>query len=186
VQTPGYNDAMPASPEPAMDIVVAPDANGWFATFAGRRLRCAIGRGGIARDKREGDGATPLGRWPLRRVLFRPDRLEAPETRLPVAPLAAEDGWCDDPNDAAYNKPVRLPYPGRHERLWRADGVYDVLVVLAHNDDPPVPGRGSAIFLHVARPDYAPTEGCVALAREDLLLVLRAASEQTALSVTPR
>jgi len=167
----------------AGDIVVAPDAEGWSAAFAGRRFRCAIGRGGVTGDKREGDGATPLGRWPLRRVLFRPDRLPPPETRLPIAPLSPDDGWCDDPADDSYNRPVRLPHPARHETLWRDDGLYDVVVVLGHNDDPPVKGRGSAIFLHVARTGYASTEGCVALARDDLLRVLRDATESTALRV---
>jgi L,D-peptidoglycan transpeptidase YkuD (ErfK/YbiS/YcfS/YnhG family) len=187
----GYNRAM-SDPSrrretpghaPARDLLVAPDRAGWSATFAGRRLRCAIGRGGVVRDKREGDGATPVGRWPLRRVLFRPDRLAAPHTRLPVAPLAPDAGWCDDPADPAYNRPVRLPYAGRHERLWREDGLYDVIVVLAHNDDPPVPDLGSAIFLHVARPDFAPTEGCVALARDDLLWLLGEVGSEGALCV---
>jgi len=177
---------MSENAEPANDIVVVPGGDGWSAVFAGRRMRCAVGRGGIVRDKREGDGATPLGRWPLRRVLFRPDRLEPPETRLPVAPLSPADGWCDDPGDSAYNRPVRLPYPGRYERLWRDDGLYDVIVVLGHNDDPPLPGRGSAIFLHVAQADYAPTEGCVALARDDLLSLLRDVATETALRIATR
>ncbi len=83
-------------------------------------------------------------------------------------PLAPQDGWCDDADDAAYNKPVPLPYPGRHEILWRADAIYDLVGVLGWNDAPVVKGRGSAIFLHVARPDYAPTEGCIALSQADL------------------
>lgn len=133
------------------------------------RARCALGRGGLGDDKREGDGATPIGRFPLRRVLFRPDRLAAPPTALPVAPLRADDGWCDDPGDGRYNTPVRLPCPARHEVLWRDDGLYDLIVVVGYNDDPPVAGRGSAIFIHVATADYAPTGGCVALALADLL-----------------
>ena len=129
--------------------------------------RCALGRGGVvaAEAKREGDGATPLGRWPLVRVLHRPDRLPAPATRLPVAPLRPEDGWSDDPADPDYNRPVTHPHPFSAERMWREDELYDVVVVLAHNDGPPVPGLGSAIFLHCARPGWPPTEGCVALAR---------------------
>lgn len=152
-----------------MDILVS--ADGWVR-WPGGSARCALGRGGIRTDKREGDGATPVGRFPLRHVLYRPDRLAPPATALPVAPIAPEDGWCDDPADPAYNRPVRLPYPARHEELWRADEVYDVIVVLGHNDDPVVPGAGSAVFLHVARPDYAPTAGCVALAPGDLLRLL--------------
>ena len=135
-------------------------------------MRCALGRSGIARDKREGDGATPAGAFALRRVLYRADREAPPQTTLPAGALDPADGWCDAPDDAAYNRPVRLPYPARAEALWRADGIYDLIVVLGHNDAPVLPGRGSAIFLHLAKPDFRPTEGCVALARADLLAVL--------------
>jgi len=137
-----------------------------------RTYRCALGRGGVRVDKREGDGATPVGRFPLRRVLYRPDRLSAPRTRLPVAPLASDDGWCDDPADSQYNRPVRLPYAGRHEELWRTDALYDVIVVIGHNDAPVIAGMGSAIFMHLAGANYQPTQGCIALARQDLLELL--------------
>lgn len=123
-------------------------------------------------EKTEGDGGTPVGMFPLRRVLYRPDRLDAPATGLPVEAIKPDQGWCDDPAHPDYNRPVSLPFAASHEKLWRDDGVYDVIVILGHNDDPPVPGKGSAIFMHVARPDYGPTEGCVALALEDLLDVL--------------
>lgn len=136
------------------------------------RLRAALGHGGIRADKREGDGATPLATLPLRRVLYRADRLPPPRTPLPLSPLAPDDGWCDDPAHPDYNRPVRLPHPARHESLWRTDPLYDVLGVLGWNDDPVLPGRGSAIFLHLARPDGAPTEGCVALPLPDLLRAL--------------
>ena len=149
-------------------------ADGWLS-WRQWRWRCALGPAGIRTDKREGDGATPAGIWPLRRVLWRPDRLARPATQLPVAPIRPEDGWCDDPGDPAYNRPVALPYAARAESLWRDDALYDVLVVLGHNDDPAVPGLGSAIFLHVARPNYLGTEGCIALALEDLLNVLEEA-----------
>ncbi|HYM33206.1 MAG TPA: L,D-transpeptidase family protein [Candidatus Cybelea sp.] len=164
-----------------MSIVVS--GNGRL-TCEGRSYRCALGRAGVTFDKREGDGATPIGTFPLRRVLFRADRLARPPTRLPAEPIAPDDGWCDDPSDLRhYNAQVRLPHPSRCERLWRGDGVYDVIVVLGHNDDPPVPGLGSAIFLHVARADYRPTEGCVALALTDLLDVLRRVDDATTLTV---
>jgi hypothetical protein len=132
-------------------------------------VRCAFGRSGAlpAADKREGDGATPLGTWPIRRLLYRPDR-GLPHTALETAPIQPDDGWCDDPGDAAYNRPVRLPYPARAEAMWRDDHLYDLVLVLGHNDDPPVAQMGSAIFLHLAKPAYAPTEGCVALARGDM------------------
>jgi L,D-peptidoglycan transpeptidase YkuD (ErfK/YbiS/YcfS/YnhG family) len=152
-----------------MDVTVS--SAGWLA-WPGRRVRCALGRSGVAAEKREGDGATPAGLFPVRRALYRPDRLARPATSLTLGPIAPEDGWCDAPQDPLYNRQVRLPYGASHERLWRDDGLYDALIVLGHNDAPPVPGRGSAVFLHVARPDYAPTAGCVALALPDLLALL--------------
>ena len=149
------------------------------------RVRCALGRGGVvpAALKREGDGASPAGVWALRKVLYRSDRGPPPATALPAAPIAPDDGWCDDPADPAYNRPVRHPYPASAERLWREDEVYDVIVVLGHNDDPVRPGAGSAIFLHLARPDYAATEGCVALARGDLDALLRQAAPGDAVEI---
>jgi L,D-peptidoglycan transpeptidase YkuD (ErfK/YbiS/YcfS/YnhG family) len=157
-----------------MDLAV--DGAG-FATWNGRRMRCALGRGGVAQGKREGDGATPAGILPMRRALYRPDRETAPPTRLPLAPLAPDDGWCDAPDDPLYNCPVKLPYRASAEKLWRADRLYDLVVVLGWNDAPVAPGLGSAIFLHLAAPGFAPTEGCVALGRDDLLLVLSESSE---------
>lgn len=152
-----------------MDILVKPD--GWL-TWPEGRVRCALGKGGVRADKAEGDGATPVGCFPLRRVLYRSDRVAKPDTALECQPLRPADGWCDDPQDLLYNRPVQTPYPSHHEVLWRADAIYDVLVVLGHNDDPVRPGAGSAIFLHVAREEYAPTEGCVAVRRDDLLALL--------------
>jgi len=151
----------------------------------GRITRCALGKGGVvaAPDKREGDGKSPLGVWPIRRVLFRPDKGDRPATRLPTKAMERDDGWCDAPGDPAYNRPVKLPHPASAERMWRDDDVYDLVCVLAHNDDPPVSGLGSAIFLHLARPDYAPTEGCVALSREDMLDLLARASLGDAIAI---
>lgn len=139
-------------------------------------VRAVIGRSGriAAELKREGDGATPMGAWPVRRALWREDRLVRPDTALVLDPIGPDDGWCDDPEDPAYNRPVRLPWPGRCETLTREDGLYDIVVVLGHNDGPPVPGLGSAIFLHCASPDYRPTEGCIAIARDDLAALLKA------------
>ncbi len=150
-----------------------------------REVACALGRSGViaAADKREGDGATPLGLWRLRRVLYRADWVGAPVTALPSAPIARDDGWCDAPRDRNYNRQVKQPYPGRCEHLWREDRLYDLLCVLGHNDDPPVPDLGSAIFLHVAKEGYAPTEGCVALARADLQALLAMAGPGDALEV---
>jgi L,D-peptidoglycan transpeptidase YkuD (ErfK/YbiS/YcfS/YnhG family) len=146
-------------------------ADGRFV-LGGTVLRAAIGKGGIVAHKEEGDGGTPFGLLPLRRVLYRADRVARPVAQVPVEPIAPNDGWCDDPLHADYNRMVQLPHSARHEALWRPDEVYDVIGVLGWNDAPVERGRGSAIFLHVARRDYAPTEGCVALALPDLLKVV--------------
>lgn len=153
--------------------------------WPGGSARCALGRGGVtpAEAKVEGDGASPIGIWPIRQVFWRADRLPRPETALPVEALIPEAGWCDDPASPFYNLPVLLPFPMSHEKLWRDDGVYDLIVVLGYNDAPPVPGKGSAIFLHLARPDYSPTEGCVACAKDDLLALLKVARPGDALEI---
>ena len=167
-------------PEPGFARVlpegVGPAAVQGRLVFGSLVVRCALGRGGVrpAAEKREGDGATPAARMALRRVLYRADRGPAPRCAVPVEPLAPEDGWCDDPADRAYNRPVRLPFAASHERLWREDAVYDVIGVLGWNDAPVERGRGSAIFLHVAREDLRPTEGCVAVGARELRMVLEA------------
>lgn len=140
----------------------------------GGTWQVCIGRGGIRGDKQEGDGATPIGVLPLRRVFYRADRGPAPRSAVPVEPLAPDDGWCDDPADRRYNTRVRLPCDAGHEALWRTDSVYDLIGVLGWNDDPIERGRGSAIFIHVAAPDRRPTEGCVALAEPELRTLLAA------------
>lgn len=136
---------------------------------------CAIGRAGVAAagEKREGDLMTPTGRFPMRCCYYRPDRITPPpETELPLIPLTPEDGWCDDPEHPMYNRPVKLPFDGRHEKLWREDHVYDLIIPLGYNDGPIMPGAGSAIFMHLMREDGVGTEGCVALKKADLLGLL--------------
>lgn len=144
---------------------------GWLV-FGHQRVRCAIGRSGLTAFKREGDGATPLGRFLLRHVYFRRDRIWPPKTRVPVTAINMQDGWCDAPGDRNYNRSIRHPYSGSAERLWREDPLYDVIGVLDYNIRPRIQGKGSAIFLHCASDDFKPTEGCVAVRRNDLLRLL--------------
>jgi L,D-peptidoglycan transpeptidase YkuD (ErfK/YbiS/YcfS/YnhG family) len=165
-----------------MDLIVSPRG---AARWGRLRLRCAVGRGGVTMAKREGDGATPVGAWPMRELLYRADRVLRPRTALPAHVIRRDDGWCDAPEDALYNRPVRHPYPASAEHLWRADRLYDLVVPLGWNDAPPAPGRGSAIFLHIAGRGYAPTAGCVALARRDLLAVIEAADRRSRVVVLP-
>lgn len=159
--------------------------NGKFSG-EGFTARCVLGKGGVvsAGQKREGDGASPAGSWPVRRVFYRPDRGPAPKTALDLVPIQPQDGWCDDPDHPLYNRPVTLPFAASHEKLWREEPVYDLIVELGYNDDPVVPGRGSAIFLHVARPDFRPTEGCIALEKEDLLAALELMGPGTEIEIS--
>jgi L,D-peptidoglycan transpeptidase YkuD (ErfK/YbiS/YcfS/YnhG family) len=165
-----------------MDLTLG--ADGWLR-WPGGEARTAIGRSGrrVAEAKREGDGATPIGAWPLRRLLWRADRLVRPPTRLDTVTVSPDDGWCDAPGNPAYNQAVKHPYRAGAERLWRADHLYDMLVVLGFNDAPTLAGRGSAIFLHVASSDYRPTEGCVAAALPDLLRMLAGAGPEDRLII---
>ena len=167
---------------PASNIDIVLDPAGTL-TWNDVTYPCASGAGGISIDKREGDGATPAGCMPLRRVLYRPDRSGPPRTVLPVSPLTPRDGWCDDPADPLYNQQIRQPFAGSYEILWRTDTVYDLIVVLGYNDSPVMTGRGSAIFLHIARPDFSPTRGCIALAREALEEILASYGARTRLCV---
>ena len=128
-------------------------------------LPVALGRGGIRANKREGDGGTPRGTFRLRRLWWRADRAARPRTLLPVRRIRADDGWCEDPLDRHYNRPIRLKPDHPGDRLKRADHLYDLIVELDHNTRPRIAGRGSAVFVHVARPGFAPTAGCVALTR---------------------
>lgn len=168
---------------------VIPDAENMSrGRFTGPLLDvpCAFGKGGCkpAADKCEGDGATPLGTYPIRYVFYRPDKLTELLTGIKAIPLSSDMGWCDDAEHAAYNTQVSLPFGPSHEKLWRDDDVYDVIVVIGHNDAPVVRGKGSAIFLHIAREGYTPTEGCVALGQPDMLRFLRLAREGDSLKIT--
>lgn len=154
------------------------------ALWGDKEYPCAIGKNGFTFDKKEGDQKTPYGRFAFLQVFFREDRGVLPVTKLPCRPIQPWDGWCDDPEDPMYNQYIQKPYPGRHEDLWREDGIYDIIVVLGHNHAPVVPYKGSAIFLHLVRPDFSPTQGCVALQKGDLLHILSEASQDTYIDIT--
>lgn len=143
----------------------------------------ALGAAGLRTNKREGDHATPRGKFRLLQVRYRPDRVPRPITALPVRRIEPQDGWCDAPGDRNYNRGVRLPYPASHERMWRDDHLYDLLVVLDHNQMPRVPNRGSAIFLHLARDGFLPTEGCIALRKDDMVKLLAAIAPDASIEI---
>lgn len=167
------------------DIVVS---GAGTLTFEGKTYRCAIGKNGFVSGdaRKEGSLTTPIGRFALRECWYRPDRVTRPATILSLREITPQDGWCDDASHPDYNKPVKLPFSASHEKLWRDDQLYDIVVPLGFNDSPVIPGKGSAIFMHIAKPDYEPTEGCVALALEDMLSILGFITDNSMASVAPR
>lgn len=166
-----------------MKIIV--DTSKRVLRLGDQEFPCAIGKNGVIPecDGREGDGKTPLGTYKIRYGMYRIDRIALPDTALQFWQIRRDDGWCDEPQDPAYNRPTRLPYPGSAEKLWRDSNVYDIIIVLSHNDSPPIPNMGSAVFLHVAREGYAPTEGCVAISQRDMLQLVQKISAENRIEI---
>jgi len=167
---------------------VAPDQNrpeGGEALFKGNSYQCALGAGGVcpAPLKREGDGKTPAGLYFPRGLYYRRDRIPNISCPLPRTAITLRDGWCDDPKSPDYNRPVSLPHPGTHENLWREDALYDLILVISHNDSPPLPGLGSAVFFHIASGDMAATKGCVAFQKADFLEILKTLTAETLIRI---
>jgi L,D-peptidoglycan transpeptidase YkuD (ErfK/YbiS/YcfS/YnhG family) len=152
--------------------------------FNNHEFRCATGKGGFSAAKREGDGCTPVGTFGLRECWYRSDRVPAPATGLPLNVIRQDDGWSDDAKSPEYNTHVTLPYRPSHEKLWRDDHVYNLIIPMGYNDNPVVAGLGSAIFMHLAHPDYRPTEGCVALQHADLLAILPGIDTNTLIEIS--
>jgi L,D-peptidoglycan transpeptidase YkuD (ErfK/YbiS/YcfS/YnhG family) len=148
---------------------------------------CTLGEAGViaAAAKKEGDGKTPLGIFPLCCLLYRADRVPKPETGLWAEILTPETGWCEDPAHPDYNRQITLPHPSVHDRMTREDHLYDYTVVIGYNDAPVVPGRGSAIFLHLAHPAFTPTKGCVGLRPEDMLKALKLCDSSSRMTILP-
>lgn len=171
-----------------MNIIV--QTSSWDATtgvllIGGARYDCTLGRTGVTLDKTEGDGKTPVGTYPLRQLIYRADRMAQPETALPVEILTPDTGWCEDASHADYNKKVVLPHPAVCDRMTRDDHLYDMTVVIGYNDDPVTPGKGSAIFMHLAREEWTPTAGCVGLKHDDLLAVLKHLTPDSHITILP-
>jgi L,D-peptidoglycan transpeptidase YkuD (ErfK/YbiS/YcfS/YnhG family) len=148
------------------------------------QMPCALGKGGVTHSKRESDGATPIGRFALRQLWHRADRSKRPKTSLPLRITRLNDGWCDAATHPRYNRAVLLPFHASHERMWRDDHVYDYVIEIGWNDHPVIKGRGSAIFFHLARPGFTPTEGCVAVNKCDMLKLLRLIGPRTMIDIT--
>jgi L,D-peptidoglycan transpeptidase YkuD (ErfK/YbiS/YcfS/YnhG family) len=157
-------------------------SQGWL-TAGALAIPVALGRSGVLANKREGDGGTPRGDFRLVRLWWRPDRAPRPRTRLPVRPIGPDVRWCEDPADRRYNRPFRLAAGAPGDRLWRDDRLYDYIVEIDHNTRPRVAGRGSAVFIHVARPGFRPTAGCVALAMPRLRWLLERLGPRTRITI---
>ncbi len=173
-----------------MNIVVR--TKSWTATtgtleIGGQAFDCTLGRTGVvlSEAKKEGDGKTPLGIFPLRQLLYRADRVPKPLTGLHVEILTPATGWCEDSTHPDYNKKIILPHPAVHDRMTREDHLYDYTVVIGYNDAPAVAGKGSAIFMHLARPDFSPTAGCVGLRAGDMLAVLKLCNNSSKIELLP-
>ena len=151
--------------------------------FNGNSYTCAIGKNGVTAEKKEGDGCTPLGEYSLGCIYFRKDRLVLPDVKLPTIAIDKNAGWCDDVTSNDYNQPVAFPFECSAERLFRDDDIYDIVCVINYNSDPVIKGKGSAIFLHIARNDYSGTEGCIALQQNDLIQLLSQINSQTRISI---
>ncbi|MDP1723945.1 MAG: L,D-transpeptidase family protein [Alphaproteobacteria bacterium] len=146
--------------------------------------QCAIGKSGIIENKVEGDEGTPVGRFHLKNLYYRKDKfVEEPQTGLPKIEITQDLGWCDEPTHPEYNRPVTSSFDFSHEKMWREDDLYDLVIEIDHNSDPVVPDKGSAVFIHVAREGYTPTAGCIALKKEDLLEILKMVSRRVILEV---
>jgi L,D-peptidoglycan transpeptidase YkuD (ErfK/YbiS/YcfS/YnhG family) len=148
-----------------------------------RAIPVVLGRAGIVADKREGDGATPRGRFALIRLWWRADRAPQPRTRLPVRRIDRALAWCENPADRRYNRPFRRSANEPGDRLWRDDHLYDLVIEISYNTRPRVAGRGSAVFIHVARPDRSPTAGCVALDANGLRQLLGRLGQRTRIDI---
>lgn len=162
-----------------MDLIIKNNIAHWGP----HRFACTYGRHGFADVKQEADGKTPIGVFPFRRVFYRADRIEMPRTALPLDAIAQDCGWCDDPKSEQYNRYIKKPFAGSHEDLWLDRPIYDLIIVVGHNDDPPTAGQGSAIFIHLSSPDNGPTQGCIGLQKEALLQVLAECSTSSRLMV---
>ena len=154
----------------AVIVTKVKSTNSTNLKFLNFHATCCIGLNGLTLNKIEGDNCTPIGTWPFRRVFYRADKQDTPLTKLPLTKITKQMGWCDDPkDDDNYNKLVELPYLYSHEKLWRNDDLYDIIIELGYNDKPPIKGRGSAIFMHLMAKDGSPTAGCISVRKDDLL-----------------
>ena len=150
-----------------------------FLYFQKYKLRCSIGKRGISIKKKEGDKRTPKGEFKLRYILYRKDRVFDLQTTLKKIKIDKKMGWCDDPKSSYYNKIIKYPFKYRSEKLWRKDNIYDIIIIIDYNLNPVIKNKGSAIFLHIAKRNYQPTDGCIAVSKKNIKLLLSKINKKT-------
>jgi len=155
-----------------------------FLTFYKNKFKCSFGKNGFTKNKKEGDLKTPLGRYKIIECYYRPDRVKKPITKIRCVKIAKTMGWCDDPKSEKYNRLIKLPFKFSHEKLTRKDNCYDIFIVINYNTKPIKKNLGSAIFIHISRPKYKPTNGCIGLKKSDLLLLLKDIKKNTKIQIT--
>ena len=154
-----------------------------YLIFRNLKFRCSIGKGGIKNKMKEGDNITPKGIFKLIKVYYRADKIKRIETPLKKIKIKKNMGWCDDPKSRYYNREVKIPNKFSHERLYRNDNIYDLVILLSYNVRPIIKGKGSAIFMHVAKSKYLPTEGCIALKKTHLIKILKQINSKTLIKI---
>ena len=145
---------------------------GKYLYYLNYKIKCAIGKNGITKNKQEGDLKTPSGIFKLKKIFYRKDRIKLNNTTIKKSYIKKNSGWCDDPASKYYNKEIKSPFKYSAEKLWRKDNIYDLIIVLNYNFNPIIKNRGSAIFLHISKKNYAPTKGCIAINKKDMMNLL--------------
>ena len=152
-------------------------------TFNKYRIKCAIGKRGIGNKKKEGDKITPKGKFKIKRIFYRKDRISAFKSKITKLAITRDMGWCDDSKSKKYNKLIKFPFKGSAEKLYRKDNTYDIILVLNYNFNPICRGKGSAIFMHVARKNYKSTLGCIAVSKRNLKKIIRKINKSTIVNI---
>ena len=157
--------------------------NSGFLTYKNLKFRCAIGKAGIKKKRKEGDNITPKGIFKITKIYYRSDKIKNIKTPIKTIKIKKKMGWCDDPHSIHYNKQIKLPSKFSHEKLYRKDNLYDLFLVINYNTNPVIKNKGSAIFLHIAKDSYKKTKGCIALKKEDLIQLISKIKKNTKIRI---